>query len=80
MYVCVLPTTRSQQQKDFAIQTAFDRQKGMWRVRITKTCYKKVPLRRYGSINGLVVLRHLELQTSAEKSQKLTMLFHSQCH
>ena len=44
----------------------------MCKVRITSM---KILLRKYGSFNGLVVLRHLELLTSAEILQKLTMLF-----
>ena len=51
---------------------AFDGWNRMCKVRITCT---KILLRKYGSFNGLVVLRHLELLTSAEILQKLTMLF-----
>ena len=39
---------------------------------------KNVLLRRNVSFNGLIVLCHLEVLTSTEKSKKLTMLFH--CH
>ena len=43
-------------------------------------CCENVSLRRYGSFNGLVVLWHLKSLMSAERSQKLTMLFYSQTH
>ena len=34
---------------------------------LQRFCSKNVSLRRYGSFNGLSVLHHLELLTSAEK-------------
>ena len=45
---------------------------------LQRFCCKNISLRRYGGFNGLVVLCHLELLTSAEKLQKQTKLFHFQ--
>ena len=53
---------------------------GCERSELQRFCCKNVSFRRYGSFNGFVVLRHLELLTSTEKAKKLTMLFHSQNH
>ena len=49
------------------------------RSELQRLCCKKVFLRRYCSFNVLV-LCHIELQYSTEKSQKLTMLLHSQSY
>ena len=47
---------------------------------VQRFCCENILFRRYGNFYGLVVLCHLELLMTAEKSQKLTMLFYSQTH
>ena len=80
--LCACFTTWSQRLQDFAIQTSFQWiEQGVKDQNYKDFVVKKnVLLKRYGSFKNLIVLHHLELLTSTEKSQKLTMLFHSQTH